>query len=86
MERVFLPSPPPSLSLVPPLPPPIKQVERDAEDEEGYPMLHNHFEAFEAFVRDARETNEHAKVLVHCVAGLNRSGGEKGLGGLKGRD
>mmetsp|Transcript_12534 Transcript_12534/g.24914 ORF Transcript_12534/g.24914 Transcript_12534/m.24914 type:complete len:248 (+) Transcript_12534:212-955(+) len=52
----------------------IKQVERDAEDEEGYPMLHNHFEAFEAFVRDARETNEHAKVLIHCVAGLNRSG------------
>jgi hypothetical protein len=47
---------------------------RDAQDNESYPMLANHLQAFRTFVASARVSTPKAKVLVHCVAGVNRSG------------
>jgi protein-tyrosine phosphatase len=44
------------------------------DDQEGYDMIGNHWDDCRAFIEDAREGNEVAKVLVHCVAGINRSG------------
>eukprot|EP00545_Synedropsis_sp_CCMP1620_P007852 CAMPEP_0119007602 /NCGR_PEP_ID=MMETSP1176-20130426/3121_1 /TAXON_ID=265551 /ORGANISM="Synedropsis recta cf, Strain CCMP1620" /LENGTH=228 /DNA_ID=CAMNT_0006959783 /DNA_START=944 /DNA_END=1630 /DNA_ORIENTATION=+ len=44
------------------------------EDREGYDMLGEHWDDCRAFIENSRERNEAAKVLVHCVAGINRSG------------
>jgi predicted protein tyrosine phosphatase len=52
----------------------IIKMHDPAEHEEDYPMLPIHFERFKKFVEDAVESNADAKVLVHCVSGLNRSG------------
>ena len=46
----------------------------EAEDEEGYQMVRCHFENAREFVNAARRENPAARVLVHCVAGINRSG------------
>ena len=46
-------------------------IEFQAFDTELYPLLTNHFEAFESFTRQAKGKDR--KVLVHCVAGANRS-------------
>ena len=43
-----------------------------ADDEEGFPILERHLPAVRAFVGSAREAG--GACLVHCVAGINRSG------------
>ena len=43
-----------------------------ADDEEGYPMLRKHYDAASAFIRKARASG--GKCLIHCQAGINRSG------------
>jgi len=50
----------------------IATLEFDAEDEEAYPMLDRHLSAARAFIASARDSD--GKCLVHCVAGMNRSG------------
>ena len=50
----------------------ITVKEFDAEDESGYPMLKTHLQASREFVEDARRKG--GKVVIHCVAGINRSG------------
>ena len=49
----------------------IAYEELGGEDEEGYAMLESHLDAARAFVATARPDGV---VLVHCAAGLNRSG------------
>ena len=49
----------------------IEYLQLDGEDEEGYPMLDRHLQAAREFIGPARRTG---RVLVHCAAGLNRSG------------
>ncbi len=44
-----------------------------AEDEEGYEVMDKHWGECYDFIKAARE-NESCKVVVHCVAGINRSG------------
>jgi predicted protein tyrosine phosphatase len=44
----------------------------DADDEEGYPMLSRHLAECRAFIEEARQAN--GRCVVHCVAGINRSG------------
>jgi predicted protein tyrosine phosphatase len=44
----------------------------DADDEEGYQMLSRHYQKCHAFVETARTSG--GKCVVHCVAGINRSG------------
>lgn len=43
------------------------------EDSEGYNMIGNHWKQCREFIKNARATN-HGRILVHCVAGINRSG------------
>eukprot|EP00961_Rhodomonas_salina_P122228 1645885-Rhodomonas_salina.1 len=43
-----------------------------AEDEEGYPMLASHLIECREFIASARDKG--GKCVVHCVAGINRSG------------
>jgi len=43
------------------------------EDEEDYDMIRNHWEECLAFLKSVKE-DDNSKVLVHCVAGINRSG------------
>ena len=50
----------------------IQYLELHGEDEEDYPMLKNHFEQASAFMRAAAAAG--GRCLVHCVAGINRSG------------
>ena len=50
----------------------IRYKEIHAEDEEDYPLLDRHWDEAYAFIQDAETNNE--KVLVHCIAGMNRSG------------
>mmetsp|Transcript_31708 Transcript_31708/g.37292 ORF Transcript_31708/g.37292 Transcript_31708/m.37292 type:complete len:243 (+) Transcript_31708:104-832(+) len=44
----------------------------DADDEEGYQMLSLHYEKAYNFIESARISG--GKCVVHCVAGINRSG------------
>ena len=50
----------------------ITYKEVDAEDEEGYDMLGKHLDECQSFV--AAAVGKSGKALVHCVAGINRSG------------
>ena len=50
----------------------IELLEIKADDEEGYPMLEKHLLECQAFVEGARAAG--GKCVVHCVAGINRSG------------
>jgi len=52
----------------------IMKVHDPAEDEEEYAMLPRHLQKFLSFIVNARRENGQAKILVHCTAGLNRSG------------
>ena len=45
----------------------------EAEDEEGYRMLARHLKTAVKFYESARKDKD-CKVLVHCMAGINRSG------------
>jgi hypothetical protein len=44
----------------------------EADDDEGYPMLDLHLDACQNFISKAKDGN--GRCLVHCEAGLNRSG------------
>jgi atypical dual specificity phosphatase len=48
----------------------VKVIE--AEDEDGYPMLRKHLADSRLFIQEARKSG--GKCVVHCVAGINRSG------------
>lgn len=50
---------------------PFRYLGIAAEDEEGYDLL-SHFEAARAFIDSVHASG--GKVLVHCAAGINRSG------------
>lgn len=50
----------------------IRHENLHAEDEEGYPMLAKHLQRARAFIAQARKAG--GRCLVHCVAGINRSG------------
>lgn len=50
----------------------FEQLEFNAEDEENYPMLQKHLEDARAFIASAKDAG--GKCLVHCVAGISRSG------------
>eukprot|EP00526_Cylindrotheca_closterium_P015654 CAMPEP_0113638192 /NCGR_PEP_ID=MMETSP0017_2-20120614/19998_1 /TAXON_ID=2856 /ORGANISM="Cylindrotheca closterium" /LENGTH=270 /DNA_ID=CAMNT_0000549269 /DNA_START=858 /DNA_END=1670 /DNA_ORIENTATION=+ /assembly_acc=CAM_ASM_000147 len=45
----------------------------DGEDEYDYPLLQNHWQEASDFIKSTTE-NGKGKCVVHCVAGLNRSG------------
>jgi len=50
----------------------INVLNIEADDEEGYPMLARHLADCRSFIAAARSAN--GRCLVHCVAGINRSG------------
>mmetsp|Transcript_83098 Transcript_83098/g.161750 ORF Transcript_83098/g.161750 Transcript_83098/m.161750 type:complete len:254 (+) Transcript_83098:61-822(+) len=50
----------------------IQVLNIDADDEEGYPMLAKHLAEARAFIGQARSSG--GRCVVHCVAGMNRSG------------
>ncbi|KAK3279891.1 hypothetical protein CYMTET_12241 [Cymbomonas tetramitiformis] len=50
----------------------IKYLQLDGQDEEDYNMVSLHHNEASEFIREAREVE--GKCLVHCVAGINRSG------------
>lgn len=50
----------------------IVYKEIDAHDEEGYDMLGNHLEECLAFINSCAAVG--GKTVIHCVAGINRSG------------
>ena len=53
----------------------ISVLRLEAEDEEGYPMLKLHLGTVCHQIQQWREqTPRHRNVLVHCTAGINRSG------------
>jgi protein-tyrosine phosphatase len=45
-----------------------------ARDEEGYDMISNHWEECHEFLKQVRDGSTGGRVVVHCVAGINRSG------------
>ena len=51
----------------------IVSLNLDADDEEGYPMLSKHLERCKAFYAECKSI-ESGKMVVHCQAGINRSG------------
>lgn len=50
----------------------IVYKEVDADDEEGYDMIGKHLEECQLFIKAAASAG--GKTVVHCVAGINRSG------------
>lgn len=50
----------------------IKLLHLEAEDEEGYPMLSKHLPAASNFMKCCKASG--GRCLVHCQAGINRSG------------
>ena len=50
----------------------IKTLQLSADDEEGYPIIARHLHAAKEFINDAKATG--GRCLIHCVAGINRSG------------
>merc|ERR1712039_218683 len=54
------------------LPGTFHYLEIHAEDEEGYPIIERHLKEASAFIRKARD--EGGRCLIHCQAGINRSG------------
>jgi len=50
----------------------IRCVGFHSEDSANYPLLANHLDEVLAFIRTARQ--QQGKVLLHCQAGVNRSG------------
>ena len=50
----------------------LHYLQLHADDDEGYPILTKHLLAASAFIRTAREQG--GRVLIHCQAGINRSG------------
>lgn len=50
----------------------IQYCEIEAEDEEGYPMLSRHLKEARRFIQTCRIAG--GRVVVHCMAGINRSG------------
>eukprot|EP00854_Cymbomonas_tetramitiformis_P020773 gene20773-24901_t len=51
----------------------IEVLRREAKDEEGYPILARHLNETREFIATARKSNPEARILIHCVAGVNRS-------------
>lgn len=51
----------------------IEYLQLDADDEEGYPLLEKHWQSAHDFIGKA-ESSRGKKCVVHCVAGMNRSG------------
>ncbi len=45
----------------------------EAEDSEGYDMIGRHWDECYSFLKEAHK-EEDAKVVIHCVSGINRSG------------
>ncbi len=50
----------------------IKLLEFQAHDDDDYPMLDNHLSATREFIAQAKSAG--GRCLIHCMAGLNRSG------------
>ena len=50
----------------------VSYLSLDADDEEGYPIIRRHLAAARAHIRAAEACG--GRCLVHCVAGINRSG------------
>lgn len=51
----------------------ITALNIDAEDEEGYPMIKRHLKTCQSFVNKCKEV-QNGKIVIHCHAGINRSG------------
>lgn len=45
-----------------------------SEDEEGYPMLKTHLKSTIDWIKEIKSSNNQSKILIHCHAGINRSG------------
>ena len=52
----------------------ITVLRLEAEDEPGFPMLAKYLDRVQRFVADAESQEESTKVMIHCTAGINRSG------------
>ena len=52
----------------------ITVLRLEAEDERGFPMLAKYLDRVQKFVADAESQEGNAKVMIHCTAGINRSG------------
>merc|ERR1712176_580699 len=50
----------------------LESLPINAADDENYPLLDQHLHEVEAFILSQKAL--HRKVLVHCFAGINRSG------------
>jgi predicted protein tyrosine phosphatase len=51
----------------------ITALNIDADDEEGYPMIKRHLKECQTFVNKCRQVKK-GKIVIHCHAGINRSG------------
>ena len=52
----------------------IRVLRLKAEDEEGFPMLRLHLDTVKKAIKDWRAETPNCNVLIHCTAGINRSG------------